>query len=68
MTNTELIDIVNNVIKETGVTKTHIAKKLGITRQGIDKLLEKKNFSIDDANKILSVLGYEVDQVSIKKI
>lgn len=68
MTNKDLIDIVNMTIKESGVTKTHIAKKLDISRQGVDKLLEKKNFSIDDANKILNIIGYKVDGISIKKI
>ena len=68
MTNAELINIVDTILKDSGVTKTHIAKKLGISRQAVDKLLEKKNFSIDDANKILNILGYEVDNVSIKKI
>ena len=68
MTNKDLITLVNDTIKNCGVTKTHIAKQLGVSRQQIDNLLNKQNFSIDDANKILHVIGYTVDKVSIKKI
>ena len=68
ITNKQLSVIVNQYITESGVTKSFIAKKIGVSRQAIDKILEKKNFSIDDANKILNVIGYTVDQISIKKI
>lgn len=68
MTNKDLITLVNETIKNTGVTKTHIAKQLGVTRQQIDNILAKQNFSIDDANKLLNVVGYEVDKISIKKL
>ena len=68
ITNKQLSVIVNQYITESGVTKAFIAKKIGVSRQAIDKILEKKNFSIDDANKILNVIGYTVDHISIKKI
>lgn len=55
-TNDELKKAVNSAIAESGVTKTHIAKKLNLTRQGLDKMLQKKSFSLDDANKILNLL------------
>lgn len=68
MTNKDLITLVNETIKSTGVTKTHIATKLGVSRQALDKILDKKSFSIDDANKILNIIGYEIDNVRIQKI
>lgn len=55
-TNDELRQAVNDAIKESGITKTALAKKLGISRQGFDKLLQKKQFSLDDANLILDHL------------
>ena len=55
-TNDELKKAVNTAIAESGVTKTHIASKLNLTRQGLDKMLQKKSFSLDDANKILNLL------------
>lgn len=55
-TNKELANAVNNAIKESGIKKTVLAEKIGLTRQGLDKLLQKQSFSIDDANKILNII------------
>ena len=68
LTNKDLANLVDNTIKETGVTKMHIANKLGISRQAFDKLLDKKQFSVDDANKILNIIGYNIENVLIQKI
>lgn len=68
MTNKDLIALVDDTIKNTGVTKMFIAKKLGVSRQQIDNILAKQNFSVDDANKLLNVIGYEIDNISIKKL
>lgn len=68
LTNKDLANLVDNTIKETGVTKMHIANKLGISRQAFDKLLDKKQFSVDDANKILNIIGYNIENVVIQKI
>lgn len=65
-TNDELRQAVNDAIKESGVTKTALAKKLGTSRQGFDKLLQKKQFSLDDANLILGHLQMYAS-VNIKK-
>ena len=68
MTNKDLSDLVNQTIKDNGINKTFISDKLGIKRQQIDNLLNKKQFSIDDANKILHTIGYEIANISIKKL
>lgn len=68
MTNRDLANLVDDTIKNTGVTKMHIANKLGISRQAFDKLLDKKQFSVDDANKILNIIGYNIENVVIQKI
>ena len=67
MTNKDLSKLVDDMIKETGVTKTFISNKLEISRQAFDNLMAKKQFSVDDANKILNVIGYEIDNISTKK-
>lgn len=67
MTNKDLSKLVNQTIKDNGINKTFISDKLGVTRQQIDNLLNKKQFSIDDANKILNIIGYEIDNISNKK-
>ena len=48
MTNRDLANLIDDTIKNTGVTKTHIAKQLNVSRQQIDNILAKQNFSIDD--------------------
>lgn len=58
--NQELANVVLREIKDSGITKTALAQKVGMTRQGIDKLLQKQSFSLDDANKLLSVIHKSV--------
>lgn len=67
-TNEELKTAIAVLIKESGVTKAFIAEKLGISRQAFAKLMDKQNFSIDDANKILDIVGYELQSKVIKKV
>lgn len=58
--NDDLRKVVNDEIKKSGITKTALSNKVGLTRQGLDKLLQKKSFSLDDANKLLSVINKNV--------
>lgn len=37
-----------------------IAAALGVKPQGLQKIFGKKNFSFDDAKKILDALGYDL--------
>lgn len=67
-TNDELKQAVNKAIKDSGVTKTHIAKQLDISRQQVDNILSKKSFSLDDANRLLNIIGLYVDANAIKKL
>ena len=55
--NDELRQAVDEAIKESGYKKSWIADQLGISRQGFSNLLNKSNFSLDDANKILTVIN-----------
>lgn len=57
--NEDLRQAVNNAIKESGYKKIWIAEQLGISNQNFNRLLQKKAFSLDDANKILELVGYE---------
>lgn len=66
-TNQELAQAVNEIILQSGIKKTFISEKLGISRQALDKLLDKKNFSLEDANKILSTINYSAECL-IKKV
>lgn len=68
LTNKDLSDMINQFLKDHGINKSFIARKMSVTRQQIDNLFNKKNFSIDDANKILNTIGFEVNSISIKQI
>lgn len=71
-TNKELADAVNDAIKESGYKKIYIADQLGISRQALSHFINKSNFSIDDANKILEIIGYnavaKIDKKYLQKI
>lgn len=67
-TNKELIQAVNAAIKESGYKKNWIADQLGISRQALTHFMQKTNFSIDDANKILNIIGYTVNASVDKNI
>lgn len=56
----DLKKAVEIAINESGMTKTTLASELGTSRQGLNQILNKKQFSLDDANAILNVLQYKV--------
>lgn len=60
MTN-ELAIMIDDFINKKGIKKVWIAEQLGISQQLLQKTFNKKNFTIDDANRILSVMGYKID-------
>ena len=68
MNNRDLSNLVNQIIKENGINKAFISKKLNISRQALDNMMNKKHFSIDDANKILNIIGFKIDNITIKKL
>lgn len=52
---------VEKAILESGFTKRKIAEALDMSPQNLNKLLNKKNFSMADAKKILDVIAYEIE-------
>ena len=67
-TNAELSQAVEKAILESGIKKSYIADKLGIKKEVFSRMLNKKTFSLDDANKILSIIDMETETKLIKKI
>lgn len=57
----ELAVFIDDFLYHGRYNKTEIANKLNISKQGFHALLRKKNFSIDDANRILDAIGYKID-------
>ena len=66
-TNADLIQAVNDAITESGYKKQYIAEKLGISKQAFTRFLQKQSFSIDDARKVLDIIGYDVIAIVSKK-
>lgn len=56
-----LAALIDDFLYHGKYNKTDIAKQLGITRQGFYNYLRKDNFTIDDANRILAVIGHHID-------
>lgn len=51
---------IKKLMLESKITQREIADRLGIKPQGLTKILSKKNFGFEDAQKILSAMGYEL--------
>ena len=51
---------IKKLLLDESTSQRVLADRLGIKPQGLTKLLNKKNFSFDDALKILSALGYDL--------
>lgn len=65
--NKELAAAITGLIEASGYKKGYIANELGIANQNLKKTLNKQNMSLDDANRILKIIGYEAE-ISIKKV
>lgn len=60
-TNSEhMLTEIKKLLLDEHVTQRDLAERLEIKPQGLTKLLNKKNFSFEDAQRILSALGYEL--------
>ena len=58
--NDQLLDELRYTIRKSGKTQREIADNLNIKPQGLNKILNKTNFSFEDMQNILSAIGYEL--------
>lgn len=58
--NEQILIEIKKLLLESKTTQKEIADKLGIKPQGLTKLMNKKNFGFEDAQRILSTMGYEL--------
>jgi transcriptional regulator with XRE-family HTH domain len=58
--NEQILIEIKKLMLETKTTQREIADKLGIKPQGLTKILNKKNFGFEDAQKILATMGYDL--------
>lgn len=66
-TNRELSDAIDAAIKESGYKRMHISEKLGIVNQNLKRTIHS-NLSLDDANKILDIIGYDAEIIIKKRL
>ena len=64
--NDQLVNELKKLMSEEKITQQDIADRLGITRQSVHGLLTKKNFSFQDAQKILSLMNHSLE-ISFRK-
>lgn len=57
----QLSQYIDNFISDKGLKKIWIAEQMGISQQLFYRLQNKKNFNVDDANRILNVIGYKIE-------
>ena len=58
--NEQILIEIKKILLETKTTQREVADKLGLKPQGLTKMLNKKNFSFEDAQKILDTMGYDL--------
>lgn len=58
--NEQVIIEIKKLMLEKQISQREIAERLNIKPQGLTKLLNKKNFGFEDAQKILSAIGYDL--------
>ncbi len=58
--NDQIVVEIKKLMLEAKCSQRDIAEKLGIKPQGLTKLLSKKNFGFEDAQKILQAMGYSL--------
>lgn len=63
--NKELSNAIDEAITDSGYKRKYVAEELGIANQNLKRTIHS-NLSLDDANKILDIIGYDAT-VSIKK-
>lgn len=57
--NVELSETIDRLVTDSGMKKRYISNQLGIPNQNFKRIIYKKNITLDDANKILRLIGYE---------
>lgn len=55
-----LAKMVDEHITSLGLRKNWVAENMGIPYTNFQRSMRKKHFTVDDANRILNSLGYEI--------
>lgn len=58
--NEQIVIEIKKLMLENQISQREISEKLNIKPQGLTKILTKKNFGFEDAQKILDAMGYQL--------
>ena len=58
--NEQIVIEIKKLMLEKQISQREIAEQLNIKPQGLTKLLNKKNFGFEDAQKVLSAMVYDL--------
>lgn len=58
--NEQLVIELKKLMIDCKISQKEVADKLGIKPQGLTKILNKKNLSFEDIQKIVNTLGYDL--------
>ena len=58
--NEQIVIEIKKLMLEKQISQREIDEQLNIKPQGLTKLLNKKNFGFEDAQKVLSAMGYDL--------
>ena len=58
--NEQIVIEIKKLMLENRISQREIADKMNIKPQGLTKILNKKNFGFEDAERILSAMGYNL--------
>ena len=60
-------DIIDEILKREGITKTELGKRMGITRQALNYIFMGRDISKPKFEQMLRVMGYTLD-ISVRKL
>ncbi len=58
--NEQIVIEIKKLMLENKISQREIADKMNIKPQGLTKILNKKHFGFEDAERILSAMGYNL--------
>lgn len=59
--NDDIVALIDNYLNINGIRKTFLAEKMGITKQRLNTIFQKKNINLDDLKQIADALGLDVE-------
>lgn len=58
--NAQIKKEIDKLLIDCGISKADIAERLGVSRQRVNNILNKRNLSFSDIAMILQAIGYDV--------